>query len=227
MNKMKKIPILETHFTYKTNKYPQPVGFENEEQLKSQMLQKTVVVTERILGEEFSIHFDGNKKITIENWKGEVKNAKSFNGLGSIFNSRYLAKFILLIKEQFRNVRITLYGIHYGGMIDNTISYLDVKTSSDLIFYDLLIQGIWINWNDFETLMKKYKIPYTEPIYSGFIEDSDFVLGLRNGASLLNDRADKHGIMIRELWSFGGSKRDYTFYDKNGFIKKEDENIPF
>ena len=155
-----------------------------------------VVVIEKLKGTPVRIATDG-KEIKYMSRYTEVKT--EHESFGAI---KILKKYKELIMELQKEigVPVCVYGEMVGKNISADILYRKDDEEKVVFFYDICLNDNWMNWDDFEELTRKHKIPIV-PFLGKITYDVEKLKKYLEKNSLASEFSDQpmEGIVIRPI----------------------------
>jgi hypothetical protein len=157
---------------------------------------RRVYVLEKLRGVAVRVIYDG-KKFKYGSRYVELKDrADTFGAMDliEIFEEKYKKLSELIGTE----VPFCLYAEMVGHEINKDIEYFDYLDQKEIYFHDIFLNDNWMNWDDFEELMKQTELPIVPKIdLIPFNEEKIKELALQS--SLLSEIADQkmEGVVIR------------------------------
>jgi len=155
-----------------------------------------VIVLEKLKGSPVRIATDG-KEIKYMSRYIEIKT--EHESFGAI---KILKKYKELIMELQKDigVPICIYGEMVGKEVSADILYRKDEKEKVIFFYDICLNDNWMNWDDFEALTTKHKIPIV-PFLGKITYDVERLKKYVEKNSLTSEFSDQpmEGIVIRPI----------------------------
>lgn len=95
--------------------------------------------------------------------------------------------------------QVILYGEIYGRSVQSLSYGIEKGKGFGFVAYDLLVQGEWLNWSDFQDVCNQYAVPIVPVLYHGAF-DMELVKRASDGPSpLANGLHIREGIVVKPI----------------------------